>query len=203
MTAETIAAYLAFGISLILLIWRLVDDRVSYVRLHMEIEAKQDYALVRTSILNDSIRPKSLKKVFLLVGPEGENPVDTFNAVVIHSTNQSAACCAKHFEYFDLPRNLVDDSLQRILIPLDYYFEENDNIGNEELSCETPVDWMLLRAGIRYGVRFYVFGHHPWRASLHRKIHAVLAAPGARDGETACPIPARSQCKRLGGCQGR
>jgi hypothetical protein len=60
----------------------------------MEIEAKQDYALVRTSILNDSIRPKSLKKVFLLVGPEGENPVDTFNAVVTHSTNQSAACCA-------------------------------------------------------------------------------------------------------------
>jgi hypothetical protein len=201
MTSEAIAAYLAFGISLVLLVWRLVDERTSYVRLRVQVEARRDHALVRTSIANETVRPKKLRKVFLLAGPEGEDPIDTFNAVVTQSTEQGVACCAKHFELFDLPGRLTDGSLRRVLVPLDYYFEENDNIGNEELSCETPIDWSLLKPGRRYGIRFYVFGHRPWRASLHRKIHVLLAVPGDLQDETAGSLPARSHCNHLRGCR--
>jgi hypothetical protein len=203
-SSEALAAYLAFGLSCILLILRLVDDRIGYVHLRMGVEYREDLALIRTSISNESIHAKNLRKVFLLVGPEEEDPVDTFNAIVTSSTSQGPACCAVRFEWFDLPRVLTDGSQRRLIVPLDYYFEENDNIGNEELSCETPLEWARLGPGRRYAVRFYTFGHRPWRTRLHRKIHAIIVAPGRiANGVVYPPAPARATCFRGGRCSRR
>jgi hypothetical protein len=204
MSSEALAAYLAFGLSCILLILRLIDDRLGYVRLRLGVAYREDFALIRTSISNESMRAKNLRKVFLLVGPEEEDPVDTFNSIVTSSASQDPTCCAVRFESFDLPQVLTDSSQKRFIIPLDYYFEENDNIGNEELSCETAIEWARLSPGQRYAVRFYAFGHRPWRRRLHRKIHAIMVAPGGNaNGTEYPPAPARAACFRGGRCSRR
>jgi hypothetical protein len=84
------------------------------------------------------------------------------------------------------------------LVPLDYYVEENREVGDESLSCQTSIIDTELAPGLSYGVRFYVFGHRWRRARIHRKVHAVLAIPG--DGRTVLPPPTRQSCRGHKGC---
>jgi hypothetical protein len=196
---ETLAAYCALVISLVALGWQMRDRRSSYLRLKLTVEMQPEVAIVTTCVENASPRVRTMSKIFLLVGPESEHPVDTFNAVTSASNSGKTACCAIDFEYFDLPRRVSDRTLQRLLIPLDYYIEENPEVGDEALSCQTSVTMSELQPGVSYSVRFYVFGHR-WRgARIHRKVQAIMVAPGEQARVTSSNTSRRT-CRNLKGC---
>jgi hypothetical protein len=198
-TIEAVAAYGALVLSIVALAWQLRDRSASYLRLKVAVERQAEATVVSTSVENPSPRVRTMTKIFLLVGPEDEHPVDTFNAVASAPNGGATACCAVDFEDFDLPGRLTGDG-RRLLIPLDYYIEENPEVGDEALACQTSIGPDELRPGGSYSVRFYVFGHR-WRgARIHRKVQAVLVLPGTRESVAEPSLPVRRTCGQLKGC---
>lgn len=195
---RTAAAYLALVFSVIALGMQFRDRLASYLTLKLSLEQRDNATIVTTCVDNPSPRPRTMTKVFLLVGPEAENPVETFNSLLAANGKDVRACCAIDFEFIDLPSRLTDDSRHRLLMPLDYYIEENPEIGDEALSCQTSIAPGELVGGQSYGVRFFVFGHRWRRARVHRKVHAILAVPG--DPSPVRSAPPRQLCRGHRGC---
>ncbi|MFC4529990.1 hypothetical protein [Sphaerisporangium dianthi] len=205
MNFEVLAAYLALTISLISIFGGLRTARKSYVRMELLVEIRDDAAIILTSLTSETYRPKKLAKAFLLIGPEKENPITTFNSLVSRAGDKRFACCAIDFENFDLPGDLTGESGLRLLLPLSYYLEENDYISDETLSCETRVGFDSLQAGAAYSIRFFVYGHRWLHTNLHRKVQRLLIVPGAPPTSTCSPnsVAEESVCKSLAGCHKR
>jgi hypothetical protein len=195
---ETSAAYIALLFSVIALAIQLRDRLSSYLKLTVSIERRDPGTVVTTCVENSSPRPRRMTKIFLLLGPEEENPVESFNALMTANGQDRRACCAIDFEDCNLPTRFTDREHQRLLVPLDYYIEENPEVGDESLSCQTSILDSELGPGRSYGVRFYVFGHKRGPARIHRKVHAILALPG--QPSTRTPSPMRQPCRGHKGC---
>jgi hypothetical protein len=182
-------------------------SRRSYLACELSVEyPRPGIANLRVSIANASARAKKVGPVFLLMGPVAENPITTFNALAAPGS-QPVACCAIDFERFGL-QVAVDPALPlRRLVPLTYFTEENDTIGDEVLRFTYPLALPASTHETAMSVRLYVYGHRLFRQRLHRKVQEVVLlgaqAPGtAIDfGLAAAETPAcRAACRRLAGC---
>jgi hypothetical protein len=195
MTDEAWIAVVALGLSILGLIWRLRDERVSYLQIGLTMLSSpvERFAIARLTIKNESVRIKRLSTAFLVVGPIAEDPVHTFNAVVGRTSGEQA-CCAIDFERLVPDQVLTDADAVRQIIVLPYFTEENDNVGDEELAYSLPIDLAALRSGLVLSVRFYVYGCKRARQNYHRKVHDILIVPPAADeeGRLACPTGAKS-----------
>jgi hypothetical protein len=195
---RTLVPYLALVLSTGALTLQMRDRFSSYLRLKLTLDRDGDTVVATTCVDNPSSWPRRMTKIFLLVGPEEEHPVDTFNTLLGEAGDDRTACCAIDFEFFDLPKRFMDVDRQRLLVPIDYYIEENSEVGDEALSCQTSIRERDLTAGLSYGIRFYVFGHRWRRARIHRKVHAVLALPGEPPKVTG--LSSRHACRGYKGC---
>jgi hypothetical protein len=114
-----------------------VLGRRSYLSCSLTVERPSpDVACLYVRITNTSSRVKRLGPVFLLAGPVAENPVTTFNRIA--GTDPATACCAVDFEYHDLGPRTDPDEPRRRMIPLSFFTEENDDIGDETLASPAP-----------------------------------------------------------------
>lgn len=71
-----------------------LEVRRTYLRLSISTEDPVDGILiVNTKIDNVVVRVKKLTAVFLVLGPEAEDPMDTINTVFRERRAEALACC--------------------------------------------------------------------------------------------------------------
>jgi len=160
---------------LVALVWRGFDEISSYLRISVEVDASQvGWATALTTVENRGLRAKSISWAFLLIGPEGEDPIKTVHILLgglkvdhsaIHFTND-----------FFLLKKTVKHAIglgQRALVPLDFYFSENVAIGDETLAYRAPINVREFPAHTPFSVRFFIGDDR----RLHRSTHDCFVIP--------------------------
>ena len=143
--------------------------------LHIDIgitDVGKDYLLTKVSIENRSEEPKKIENSLLLVAPEYENPIDSFNFLAkkfnfskqVHSTNDIA----------DIKLTEPKYSEGRVLFPIPFFYSENITIADERLSYQVPIKISEMQEGMPYSVRFFVHGEE---GRLHRTTHDSFVVP--------------------------
>ena len=152
--------------------WKVWDAFQSYLYLDLAVEKPEaGFALAKTTVENKSLSAKRIDYAILLVGPESESPIDTFNSLApalkkdpIRETN-------------DLEDREVDaylgDSAGRAIVPLPFYYSENVDIADEKVSYTYPLKVASFQRDVPYAVRFFIFGQR----RLHRSTQAVVLFP--------------------------
>ena len=175
------------------LAWRMWDEFSSYLRIAVKAESpKDDWVTVLTTVDNKGSRAKDLSYAFLLLGPEGESPVE------------SAQIIARKLGHDSMPRYTNDLWTLRVEVPvyadgraliaLVFFYLENVRIGDETLTYRVPVDLRQLKAGLPYSVRFFVFP----KRRLHRSTHDCFVTGSAVFGEKGTPVRRDDVSGRIG-----
>ena len=207
MSTEAWFAAIAVALSVATTLVQISLAKHSYLSSSLHVEyPRKDTVTLRVNITNAAQRPKKIGPVFLLLGPIAENPISTFNRL-IGDESDPQACCAIDFEHYDL-RPLTDSEMMlRRLIPLTYFTEENDNIGDETLTFTYPLRIPDLDRPTAISARLYVFGHAQFGRRLHRKVQNIILL--GQESNTSTDeygleadelAPCRAACKSLGGC---
>jgi hypothetical protein len=175
----------------ITLVWRLIDVRKAY--LHISLTVKDlpgSRVKLRTEVKNTNTLPRKLDAAFLVIGPACDTPHDTIMSL-FKSIDESDAVAKLREVVGAITKRLkrdtseITDKSGRMIIPLTYYFEENLDVADEELSYEHIIDCTGLPPG-PYSARFYIEGI-PW---LHRVVHASFEVlPPASSNRAASEVP--------------
>ncbi|KUI42314.1 hypothetical protein AU197_14465 [Mycobacterium sp. IS-1590] len=162
-----LAAVVALALSI--LTWRRqnAQEQKAYLVLALELERVSTHRLIaHTSLENRSPTVKHLDTVFLLVCPHNEEAIDacrTLTAERFGEVNEYNDLCG-----LALREPVIDD--HRMLMPLDYYTQENVEVADEVLTYGAVIDVEKLSPGDAYSVRLILFG--PDR--LHRVVHRAF-----------------------------
>ena len=131
--------------------WKVYDTFSSYLYIDLSINCDKKIS-IKTCVTNQSVCKKKIIKAVLLIGPENECPVKTFNTlnskfIKIKYTN----------EILNYRNNEpVCDGKERAIIPLTFYYSENVKIGDEKLSYTASLDIDKLTKNKAYSVRFFI-----------------------------------------------
>lgn len=202
------------GIAVVLSVGTTISQISSIKQRYLSPQLSIDYLRpdavgLHATISNGTEQSKKIGPVFLLMAPIAENPITTFN-LLIAPGSPPVACCAIDFEYHSLKPTTDPDLTYRRLIPLTYFTEENDSIGNETLAFTYPLPTPPVGHPTAISVRLYVYGHSQFGKRMHRKVQSVLILGPERTEETdeyglnTPEVPAcRAMCKQLRGCSRR
>lgn len=128
---------------------------------------------IRTVVENTNTIARKIEAAFLIIGPEGED-VDATVGNLLGKAKQST----KFDTLTDMVQtvaSIIEKSSEkfvgvgRMIIPLAYYYDENVDVADENLSYEQTISMGNFPKGT-YSVRFYVEA----RPRLHRVVHAVF-----------------------------
>jgi hypothetical protein len=156
------------------LAWRLWDVWNAFLHIGVTVEPMQGPRVkIRTIVNNKNTISRKIDAAFLIIGPEDED-VDATAVSLLTKYNQPAkfdtltdmvqilaSIIEKHSEKFV--------GAGRMIIPLAYYYNENIDVADENLSYEQTISTADFPKGT-YSVRFYVEA----RPRLHRVVHAVF-----------------------------
>jgi hypothetical protein len=147
--------------------WKLWDAETSYLYIDVTVNTDQNKAiLVKTSMENKSPLKKKIDNALLLVGPETEDPIQTFNELNLFCSLGKKVRSTNEIACVQINSPVYDDA-GRALIPLPFYYSENIVIGDEKLSYRAPIDISHLKANVTYSVRFFLCAV----GRLHRSTH--------------------------------
>ena len=121
---------------------------------------------MRVSIENRTPLPKRVDNALLLVGPETECPIKTANDISSHlgiSTRISGTDSIEGF-CFDDP---VYTGGGQAIIPLPFFYDEQDTIGDENLSYRCTIESVQFETNVPYAIRFFIFGENRLCRSTH------------------------------------
>ncbi|MEN8722122.1 MAG: hypothetical protein ABF335_04465 [Alphaproteobacteria bacterium] len=159
------------ALGVIAFIWRVRDEVSTF--LQIDVKASVDgegNASVLTTVENKSSFRKYLKNAVLLVGPEAESPIDTFNQI---ATEYGYGPVGSTNEIAEVDLNSKLSTNDRVIIPLDFYYSENLAIGDECLTFRAIIPKAKLGSGKSYAVRFFL---NPKRG-YHRSTHDAFTMP--------------------------
>lgn len=154
-------------LGIIAFFWKIVEYLLSFLHIDLEVSSEDGRTVfARTFVENRGTKSKRIDNAVLLVGPEYESPIETFQRIAecsnlgfnVNSTNDIAAC------HLNRPYSGPDG---RVLIPLPFYYSENIAIGNESLSYKSPIETNAIKLGIPYSVRFFVWASGRYHRSTH------------------------------------
>lgn len=150
------------------LVWRIVDEFGSYLRIGVKTEITQATSVkLYTTVDNKGFRPKRISKAFILVGPMSENPIKTMNILFPNKNIKYTNDIAK----INLRGDIIEN--ERAVLYLGFYSDENVDIADETLSYGCIMNSSSFKKGVSYSVRFYVFSEN-W---LHRSTHDGFIIP--------------------------
>ena len=143
-----ILGIIAFG-------WKVWDTVVAFLHIELSIEIGKDKSLSALTIVeNKRAIPRRIDNALLLVGPEEESPIATFNKIsgsrgnkVVY-TNEIVGRPPDH--------QIHRGPEGRLLMPLPFYYSENIKIGDEKLSYRAPIDTQSIPSGTPYSIRFFI-----------------------------------------------
>jgi len=142
------------GLGIIAFVWNVIDTYRSFLRLTVEVKNIEPQILIKTIISNNSKRPKELTKTFLLVSPEGENPVETINHLFPTIAAKYTNDICRIEERTDIYKK------NRAFIPLSFFSYEQVRIGDEEISYTSSIKIDNFEKSKTFSVRFYVFAEN-------------------------------------------
>ena len=137
--------------------WKIYDVLSSYLYIDIDVgEMSNNYQIMKTKVENRAKKTKEIDNALLLVGPEDEDPRETYNKlmefegidVTVEDTNTIAK---KKLE------KQIDDNKGRIVIPLTFYYDENVQIGDEAVNYYVPVNTKDLSEGTPYSARLFIW----------------------------------------------
>lgn len=151
--------------------WKVWDIFSSYLYISLSVNVTDNECIsALTTVENKSPLAKRIDNAVLLIGPESESPIETFNLIFKHSKFDFTVKSTN-----DIVANRLDGPTYgpdgRVLIPLPFYYSENVAIGDERLSYRSPIDVGAIEAGKPYSVRFFV----STQGRLHRSTHDCFA----------------------------
>ena len=163
-----------FGfIIFVLLLW---DRCVRYLCIELRVEiGPTNIVTVMTTVENKGIMKRNLNNAVLLIGPENETPISTVKRIFgsecikrkdgttykIEYTNDIAEICLTETK-------IEQNGEGRCLIPIPFYYSENDGIGDEKIAYRVPItDTNIFTKGVPYSVRFFIHA----KRRLHRTTH--------------------------------
>ena len=147
-------------VGIIAFIWKIYDAIGSYLVIDLCIEKEDKDVFAKVSVNNKSVKRKNIDNALLLIGPEDEDPIDTYNKLFdcnIIRTDEIVDIKYKPLRYHD----------NRAFIPLDFFYSENIAIGDEYISYRKPIETTNLKPGI-YSVRFFIVT----KRRAHRSTHS-------------------------------
>jgi hypothetical protein len=143
--------------------WKVIDTYKSYLHISINIkEVNQSYALIKLQVDNRYLKPKTIDNAILLIGPEPELPVETYNKIAgevnlgktVKNTNEIAEHCLSSPIYIK----------NRAIIPLPFFYSENLRIADENPTYTVSIDLHHFEKNKTYSVRFFILGEN----RLHR-----------------------------------
>jgi hypothetical protein len=160
----------------ITLIWRLLDVYKAFLHIGITIDKMDGPRIkVRTTIENSNSIARKIDAAFLLVGPQNESADKTVTALLSTSTharqfssaNDMVRAVTSLIEEREL--SLLKSNSGQMIIPLPFYYAENYDVADENLSFEYIIDISTFPNGI-YEVRFYIES----APRLHRLVQAAF-----------------------------
>jgi hypothetical protein len=151
---------------------RVAAEQNAYVTLALTLERVNDNCVIaRTSLENRSAVDKEISAARLIVCPDVEDPWDTADTLLkanhLPPLDEEAGD-PREFATVPLEKTLSDE--QRIFMPLDYYTDENVQVGDEILTYDVVIDTGKLRRDAWYSVRLVVVDED----QLHRLVHRAF-----------------------------
>jgi hypothetical protein len=141
------------------LVWRIVDEFGSFLRISLKVEASKDgWTTALTTIENKGNRRKKISSAKLLIGPESEDPIEPARILANKASYSGPLNETDDLERF---RESVTSG-DRALIPLPFYYSENVDIADETLNYRAPIGTETFAPSSPYSVRFYVFADRRW-----------------------------------------
>jgi hypothetical protein len=151
------------------LAWRLIDEFGTYLRISVRVVCEEGHVKAITTVDNKGNRPKPIQNSFLLVGPEEESPIVTWNMLAEESNQEQ-------IRFTDDLHGVVKQPVhcgQRAVITLPFYYLENVDIADETLSYTAPINTAAFESGAPYAVRFFLYT----KGRLHRSTADTFFAP--------------------------
>lgn len=163
--------------------WKLFDLFRAYLHIHLDLDHCGEFLLAKATVENKSSLRKRIDNAVLLVGPENENPVETYNRLAPIAGSMPTATCTNDITAERLPEPVYDGH-GRMLIPLDFFYSENVAIADEHLSYVAPFQTASFQEGVPYAVRFFV-----WKKKrLHRSTHSCFVLNVGKSGTSGDAI---------------
>ena len=174
---ETAASWLAALAAIVALVLSVqtsrrqrMQEENSYLVLALALSrVDASHVIASTSLENRTRDVKLLDTVFLLVSRGDEAPVDALNAILTAHDAMPVAAISE----FGRATAGIDPQCSagdRRYIRLDYYTEENSEVGDELLTYDAVLDVSQLQPGCTYSVRLFLYG--PDR--LHRVVQRAV-----------------------------
>jgi hypothetical protein len=156
------------------LAWRLWDVWIAFLHIGVIVEPMQGPRVkIRTVVENTNTIARKIDAAFLIIGPEDED-VDATVVSLLAKSSQSKEFGTLTDMVQTLASIIAKNSEKiigtgRMVIPLPYYYNENVDVADENLSYEQTILIGDFPIGT-YSVRFYIEA----RPRLHRVVHAVF-----------------------------
>lgn len=151
-------------------LWKVSDSFSSYLHISIDIkEVNPERALIKLQVDNRTFIQfipcieKKIDNALLLIGPESENPLETFNQIskernlnkCVKSTNEISEYC---------PDSAIYSKNGRAIIPLPYFYSENIRIADENPTYTAAIELQYFEKNKTYSVRFFI----STKSRLHR-----------------------------------
>ena len=150
--------------------WRVRDYYRSYLHFALRVDLNENgFLSAMTEVENKSISKKDLSNALLLVGPEHECLVKTMHQLGFTDKDVKET---DDIVKVKICRSIIGPQ-GRALIPLPFFYCENDRISDERVSYRAQIDTRYILRGIPYSVRFFISA--PER--LHRSTHDSFVLP--------------------------
>ena len=146
---------------LVAIIWKIWDSFSHYLHIELTVHFDGQRFIAKTKVENKSLWPKKISNALLLIGPESEDPIDTFNSITgrqAEFTNHIVKCL------FAEPTFGING---RAVIPLAFFYSENIRISDECVTYSAPINTANVLRGVPYSVRFFIAD----KRRLHRSTH--------------------------------
>ena len=150
--------------------WRVRDYYRSYLHIALRVDLNENRFLSAiTEVENKGISKKDLSNALMLVGPEHECPVKTMHELGFKNVKETDDIVEVKINSASLGPN------GRSLIPLPFFYYENEGIADEKISYRVPIKTRDIPTDVPYSVRFFI--STPERP--HRSTHDSFVLPSS------------------------
>jgi hypothetical protein len=154
-----------FGV--VAFLWKVADVFRSYIHIGLILEnGGASKLLAKVTVENKGVTSKKIENALLLIGPNAESPITTFNTTRSVLGPYSAVNSTNEISVQKFSADIYDGN-GRAVIPLPFFYSENIGIADENPACTAPIDLSYFPKPGVYAVRLFVTG----QGRLHRTTH--------------------------------
>ena len=148
---------LGASLGILAFVWKIYDVLSSYLYIGIDVGEKSDnYQIIKTKVENRAMKTKEIDNAVLLVGPEDEDPRQTYNKLMGFERSDDQVKSTNAIAENKLEEQ-VEDNKGRIVMPLPFYYDENVQIGDEVVNYCVPIDTKNMQDGTPYSARFFIW----------------------------------------------